>query len=176
MIKEVLPEKFDPDAAIQHLILNGGYVFSARAELNGTVSFPPAHKWIHEEKDFSWAEPDPALGAVFDIFEATFISRLFSQFTREKMWYCDGVEIISREWHTDLLEKIDISALIYLSDQTPETGGFIAVRDSNNTGFLMYPKIGDVILLSHKPGFEHRAEPSLVRRLYINSTYRNVRM
>lgn len=164
---------FDPVQCFDDLVLSGCYMFH---EPNIAQSIDLARGDWRPQKEstkFEWAPGNSYLASVFDQYEEKHLSKVWGKLERVNYWYCNGVEDSSAPWHTDLLENIDISMLCYLSDMSPDVAGYIAVRNTTTgEGVMLYPKLGDVVILHHAEGFEHRAEPALVDRFYINITYR----
>lgn len=75
----------------------------------------------------------------------------------------EGVDSDNQGWHTDMFEGYDVFFLYYLTDNTPETGGYIEFKwDSGEERH--YPKAGDLFMVNNCRGFWHRAGQSNVVR------------
>lgn len=175
MLKQIhqVENLFDPSQCFSDLVLYGCYVFRD-PEIAKSIDLSKGDwRAQTESTKFEWAPANEHLAEVFSAYEETHLKRVWSKLQRVNLWYCNGVEDTSTPWHTDLLEKIDVSILCYLSDMSPEVSGYVAVRNTiTGEGVQLYPKFGDVIILHHAEGFEHRAEPATVDRFYVNCTYR----
>jgi len=168
---------FDPQQCFTDLTIHGGYYFSA-VDMAQKVDMSHV-KWLEDTKNstpFFWADRDEKLEEYMSMY-TQLLRQVFSSLDVEKMWYCNGVEDTSCPWHSDLLEEIDVSILCYLSDMSPEVGGYVAIRNlTTGNSVMYYPKFGDCLVLWHTKGFEHRAQPAIIDRLYVNCTYKNARL
>jgi hypothetical protein len=84
-----------------------------------------------------------------------------STFKKFIVW--EGVDKDNQLWHTDLFEDLNLFFLFYFDDTFPETGGAINFKWGENT-FKYQPKRGDLILVSNRRGFFHRADATSIRR------------
>lgn len=67
----------------------------------------------------------------------------------------NGVDPDTEVWHIDHYEGNHISFLCYFDDLSEKTGGSISFRYPEVT---IYPKIGDIIIMSHYTSHEHIVE------------------
>jgi len=84
-----------------------------------------------------------------------------SQYKKFIVW--DGVDKDNQFWHTDVFEDMNIFFLFYFDDTHNETGGAINFKWGDQT-YKHQPKKGDLILVSNKRGFFHRADSTSIRR------------
>jgi hypothetical protein len=84
-----------------------------------------------------------------------------SEYRKFVVW--EGVDKDNQLWHTDLFEDLNLFFLFYFDDTHPETGGAIYFKWGENT-FKFQPQRGDLILVSNRKGFFHRADASTIRR------------
>ena len=88
-----------------------------------------------------------------------YVSVIFENFELKEHALWSGVDDGSKEWHNDHIDgdPFNTTFLIYLDDNTPENGNYIAVRgpDTENT---LYPKRGDFVWLNQNRMFEHKAK------------------
>jgi len=75
----------------------------------------------------------------------------------------EGVDRDNQGWHTDMFEGYDLFFLYYMTDNTPETGGWIEFRWKEGEE-RHFPKAGDLIMVNNGRGFMHRAGESTVSR------------
>lgn len=83
--------------------------------------------------------------------------------TYNKFIIWEGVDRDNQGWHTDMFEGYDIFFLYYLTDNTPETGGYIEFKWDGGEE-RHYPKAGDLFMVNNCRGFWHRAGQSKVLR------------
>lgn len=99
------------------------------------------------------------LGEVHRYLADTYVSKLFTDFQFKECDLWSGVDDGSKEWHNDHIDgdPFNTTFLIYLDDNTPENGNYIAVRGPD-TEITLYPKRGDFIWLNQNRMFEHKAK------------------
>lgn len=75
----------------------------------------------------------------------------------------EGVDRDNQGWHTDMFEGYDLFFLYYMTDNSPETGGWVEFKWSAGEE-RHYPKAGDLIMVNNSRGFWHRAGASTIPR------------
>lgn len=82
---------------------------------------------------------------------------------KTKIGNCDswkGVDLNTDNWHNDHIEGSNTAFLMYLSDQTEETGGGIQFRELGvDKVHTIYPKKYDIIAIDQADKFQHRVLP-----------------
>jgi len=86
--------------------------------------------------------------------------------TYNKFIIWEGVDRDNQGWHTDMFEGYDVFFLYYMTDNFPETGGYLDFKWGNSEEHFkrFYPKTGDLFLVNNCRGFWHRAGSSSVLR------------
>ena len=82
---------------------------------------------------------------------------------KTKAGNCDawmGVDLNTDKWHNDSIEGSNTAFLLYLSDQSEETGGGIQFRRLDCSPIhTIYPKKYDIIAMDQDNKFQHRVLP-----------------
>jgi len=82
---------------------------------------------------------------------------------KTKAGNCDawkGVDLNTDKWHNDHIEGSNTAFLMYLSNQSGETGGGIQFRELGvNKVHTIYPKKYDIIAIDQADKFQHRVLP-----------------
>jgi len=88
-----------------------------------------------------------------------YVSKIFKNFEMKEFDIWNGVDEGSIKWHNDYEDgdPFNSTFLIYLDDNTPENGNFIAIR-SPDCENILYPKRGDFVWLNQKKIFQHKAK------------------
>lgn len=107
------------------------------------------------------------LQVLHEYLAKNYVSKLFANYDimHRDLW-C-GVDEGSVEWHNDHEDgdPFNSTILVYMDDNTPENGNFIAVRGPA-VETILYPKRGEFIWLNQKKIFQHKAKHnSGVRRV-----------
>ncbi len=94
-----------------------------------------------------------------------YVSKIFDNFEFKERDIWNGVDIGSIEWHNDHEDgdPFNSTILLYLDDNTPENGNFIAVRGPNSENIL-YPRRGEFVWLNKKKIFQHKAKHTSGKR------------
>lgn len=105
---------------------------------------------------------------VIEVVTEKYIAPMWSEY---KLMEFDISEKIEEDdnicvWHNDSKFGFNLTFLYYLDNMTPETGGAISIRNGLYEDKI-YPKKGMLLMLSQKPGVEHKVEfTELTRRVY----------
>jgi hypothetical protein len=147
-----------------------GFVILREPEITKLIGLPEDYHFLNKEerlRDNGEKDLPEQLGLRFKItgeyLKNKYLIPQWPQTTYRKFIVWDGVDRDNQYWHTDAFEGMDVFFLYYFDDTFAESGGAIHFKWSGGV-HVHQPKAGDLILVSNRRGFFHRADDSQIRR------------
>lgn len=151
-------------------IFTKGFVILKEPALKEIINFPETFQFINKEERLRDNGVRDLPADITDRFEKVAQLLRFkylepnwgpTQFRKFITW--DGVDKDNQYWHTDVFEDMNVFFLYYFDDTFAETGGGIQFKVGDQI-FSHQPKSGDLIMVSNKRGFFHKADATSIRR------------
>lgn len=151
-------------------IYTKGFVILKEPEIISLINFPTNFKFINCEerlRDNGRLDLPADLSSRFEkvaqILRFKYLEPIWGHSEFRKFITWDGVDKDNQYWHTDVFEDMNLFFLYYFDDTFPETGGGIHFKYGDSI-YSHQPKAGDLILVSNKRGFFHKADKTTIQR------------
>lgn len=145
---------FSANEMLTSLMLYGYYCYHD----NLLMSILPNNLlWEEEQPEFYVAKNNHVTEQVIKIQQDTF--KDFYKLKPIHAGISHGIDLYTGTWHTDKIEKIDMQIICYQADFGLEDGGELGIRCYDGVTRFYTPNNGDVIVLNHAVGVEHKVFP-----------------
>lgn len=151
-------------------IYTKGFVLLKEPVISELINFPPNFQFINKEERLRDngsldlpADMTVRFEKVAQILRFKYLEPNWGHTQFRKFITWDGVDKDNQYWHTDVFEDMNVFFLYYFDDTFPETGGGIHFKAKDQI-YSLQPKAGDLIMISNKRGFFHKADATSIRR------------
>lgn len=137
---------------------------------------PDTIEWVKEKEGFYVAKMSNDSSMILETIADRLKETLKNYFnlSLDTMSISQGIDVVTDTWHTDSIEMMGLQCLLYQDNLTESDGGSLGVKCFDSVERHYYPKNGDIMILNHQVGVEHKVFPILSnkKRIVIHTAFK----